>query len=146
MSTALSEYMQLLSKIDPSGKPQWGTMNAQQMVEHLAIVVRVSNGKIRVPQITPPEKLEKVRSFLFGEQPFPQNFKAPFLDDSQPLRTASISDAMAELEQELQAFHDHFKAEGRKETHPVFGELDHKGWDHFHCKHFTHHLTQFGLM
>lgn len=142
----LSEYIDHLHRLDANAKPNWGSMNAQQMVEHLALLLRVSNGKIKSPQLTPPDKLERMRGFLFSEQPMPQNFKAPFIDDAQPLRTASIAAAISELQTELKDFDSHYSERGRTEIHPVFGALDHDGWKQFHSKHFTHHLTQFGLI
>lgn len=143
---SLEKYIEQLRTLEPSAAPLWGSMNAQQMVEHLSIVTRVSNGKWKAKLLTPPEKLERFRTFLFSDQPMPQNFKAPFLDDSTPLRNSNINEAIIELEGELKDFHKHFEEAGRVETHPIFGELNYENWIHFHHKHFSHHLKQFGLM
>jgi oxepin-CoA hydrolase/3-oxo-5,6-dehydrosuberyl-CoA semialdehyde dehydrogenase len=35
---------------------------------------------------------------------------------------------------------------GAKPVNVTFGELNKEEWDVFHQKHFTHHLSQFGLL
>jgi hydroxymethylglutaryl-CoA reductase len=116
------------------------------MIEHLSLIVRVSNGKMRVKQVTPPEKIERLQAFLRSDQPLPREFKAPFIQDLPPLANSSIAEAIKELQEEIRHFEAHFGSDGVKEMHPVFGELDHESWIRFHHKHFTHHLSQFGLI
>lgn len=143
----MRSFITKLSLLSPSSRPHWGNMNAHQMIEHLSLVVRISNGKMQVPLVTPAEKLEKARMFLFSDQPLPKNFRAPFLDENPPaLRTVSITEAVMELEDEINVFEKYYEDGGKPAVHPVFGPLDHSEWKHFHEKHFTHHFTQFGLI
>lgn len=143
----LRSYILKLSALGTNAQPLWGAMNAHQMIEHLSFVIGISNGKMKVQQVTPNEKLEKVRQFLFSDQPLPKNFRAPFLGEAPPpLRTASIADAITELEEEINAFEKYYEAGGENAVHPVFGPLSYDEWKHFHEKHFTHHLAQFGLI
>lgn len=144
--TTLDPFIEKLHTLDPATPPQWGGMNAQQMVEHLAFIVKISNGKIKLQCITPPERLPKTLAFLESDSPLPRNFQAPGLEQLPPLKHASISEAIEKLKQEVQLFNKHFGQENAVEIHPVFGPLDHQQWTRFHRKHFEHHLTQFGLM
>lgn len=139
-------YLELLSRMHADAQPQWGRMNAQQMVEHLSLVMRISNGRMKVKQFSPPEKIGKLQAFLLSDQPLPREFKAPFIEDLPPLKNASIAEAVKELKEEIELFEAHFGKEEITEIHPVFGELDHERWKRFHHKHFVHHLSQFGLI
>jgi hypothetical protein len=142
----LRTYTEKLRMLKPDAQPLWGSMNAHQMIEHLADVMRVSNGKNRMQLAIPQEKSVQAQAFLASEQPMPRNFKAPFIKDGVPLTTPGITEAIDMLERELDHFVKHYEAPGQKEIHPIFGELDHAGWTRLHHKHFTHHLTQFGLI
>lgn len=128
-------------------KPDWGTMSAQHMVEHIVGSWRISNGRARVKAMLSAEEIEKRRSFLFNDEPYARNIPNPlFAKGLPPLRKASLEEAIVQLEDEMSAFFEHFKAHPEAiEMHPVFGELDYDGWLRFQTKHMRHHFLQFGV-
>jgi hypothetical protein len=140
----------LLELLKPDTQPQWGLMSAQHMVEHLADLARVSSGKAQVPVLTPVEKLERYKEKgLFADDPWPANFKNPFLEPGQlnKLRSASLEEAKAFMIKEMQAFHASFQENPLlTRNHPVYGPLSYEDWKQFHYKHLRHHFTQFGLL
>ncbi len=144
------EYIPLLKNLQADTMGNWGKMNAQQMVEHVAAFFCVSTEKMKFELVTPVEHIPKYREFLFSDKEFRENTKAPVTvigEDALPLRFTSMDEALENLTKSITAFENYFKEDGEKKTlHPVFGELNFEEWVLLHCKHVTHHARQFGLM
>jgi Protein of unknown function (DUF1569) len=144
------DYIILLKNLPGDTVGKWGKMNGQQMVEHVAAFFAVSAAKIKFDLVTPVEHLPKYKEFLLSDKEFRENTKAPASvigEEAQPLRYASMPEALANLQKSITAFEDYFKDDKFKTTlHPVFGELNFEEWVLLHYKHVTHHLRQFGLM
>ncbi|MDX5346619.1 MAG: DUF1569 domain-containing protein [Hymenobacteraceae bacterium] len=148
---SLSEVPELLEHLNENTTPAWGSMNAQQMVEHLISSIRISNGKTdvaKVPLLTPEEQLPAYREFLFSDRPFNRNTPNPLFDKGiPPLRAKDLDTAKARLVEELNDFFTHFEENPEKTIrHPFFGDLDFAGWQAFQRKHIAHHFSQFGLV
>ena len=145
-----NEYVPLLKGLSADAIGKWGKMNAQQMTEHVSGFFKVSTEKLRFPLITLVEHLPKFKEFLFSDKEFRENTKAPgnvVPEEPVPIRKGSMQEALAELQNEINAFTDFFKNNpGRKTIHPVFGELNFEEWILLHYKHVTHHLRQFELI
>lgn len=138
----------LLNNLTQTSKPIWGNMDAQQMVEHLLISVEVGTGKRVVDITTPIERLAQVKSIgLMSLRPFQREVKNAILPATPlPHRFESLAQAIEQLKEELTLFANQLQQADFKRTHNVFGELNKEEWMWFHYKHFTHHLTQFGLI
>ena len=139
----------LLKPLNKDQEPQWGSMTPQHMVEHLVGSCRISNGRARVPQMLADGDVQTRREFIFSDKPYARNISNPTakIQGNAPLRKESLSAAIDQLEDEMNAFFDfHDSNPNAVEMHPVFGLLDSNGWLIFQTKHMTHHLTQFGLL
>jgi hypothetical protein len=145
-----TEILPLLEGITTNTKGKWGKMNAQQMVEHLTVIFKVSSGRINLALVTPVEHLPKYKEFLMSEKEFRENTKAPaqyIPDEPVPLKYATIQEALQGLERSINEFFTFFSDDAEKKTlHPVFGDLNFAEWIQLHHKHVTHHLKQFGLI
>lgn len=135
-----------LQRISHDTAPLWGKMNLHQMIEHLADVMKVANGKLKMDIVTPAEKLPLYREFIMSDKPFKENTKSPVLPEQPlPLRTHTVQAATGKLQEEIIEFFEAFdKDPGLKTTHPVFGELDFNENVQVLYKHCLHHLKQFG--
>lgn len=144
------ESLDLFKGLSADAAGKWGKMNGQQMIEHLAEFFWVSAGKTKFELVTPAEHLPKYKEFLLSDKEFRENTKAPTSvigEEALPLQYANMEEALANLEQSIQAFQDCFKNDNLKKTlHPVFGELNFEEWILLHYKHVTHHTRQFGLV
>ena len=142
------KFHELVSKLDPEQKGNWGVMNAQQMVEHVADFFKVSYGKIKFQQVTPPEQLSKFREFLWSDKEFKENTKAPMLPETAfAVRNINMTSSLAELQNDINNFFLQFDGKEEEKTlHPVFGELNFEDWIQLHFKHTQHHAKQFGLI
>ena len=143
----IETILDVLSKLEETQKPIWGSMSAQRMVEHLTDVVRNSNGKIILELEVPEEKIEKMLQLLESETPMPKNFVVSFASKDTPLRHSEIELAIDELTEEWCDFEEYFESDDSKTIqHPFYGDLNYAQWKRLHSKHFTHHFEQFGLL
>lgn len=142
-----SRFVPLLQQLKTETQPQWGKMNVQQMIEHFTDVMMVASGKIRLPVVTPPEKLPRYQEFMMSEKQFKENTKSPVLpEEPLPLKKHTKEAAIGKLKEELIYFFEVFENDPRlKTTHPVFGELDFEANIQILHKHALHHLRQFGI-
>ena len=142
------KFIAKLNLLKSDQKPLWGKMSAQHMVEHLILAVKMGNGKLKFDCINPPEKIPTLKKFLMSSRPMPKGFVNPVIGpDNLPLNYSSLKEAISKLKKEVEDYYHFF--EGKPEAKPVnatFGELSKDEWEHFHIKHFTHHLEQFDLL
>jgi hypothetical protein len=140
-------FIQQLRGIDASTKPIFGKMNVHQMVEHFTWAVQIANGKVVLEAPTDEALIEKAMDFLHGEKMFKDNTPNKLLgEEPAKTTTASIGDAIDNLEDELADFVDVFKkTAGLKFAHPAFGMLDWYDQVQLLYKHAVHHTRQFGI-
>lgn len=138
----------MLSLLNKDTKALWGKMSPQHMVEHLILAVKMSNGKLKLECINPPERIPTLKRFLMSSRPMPKLFVSPVIGaDLRPLECSSLEEAMGRLKKEIDDYVIFFENNpGAKTVNVTFGELNKEEWDVFHKKHFTHHLSQFGLL
>jgi len=141
------EYIPLLQRLSADTAPQWGKMNVQQMVEHMAEYVAMAYGNPPQELLTPEDRLEKMQEFLKSEKDFkPNTPNALMPDDPAPARLSSMRAAIDLLKEELEHFFTAFDTEKKKYVmNPFFGELDYGMSIQLLYKHAWHHLRQFGM-
>ena len=139
--------VQRLQQLSLQSEAKFGILTPQHMVEHLTLTLKMSAGRIPIPEFEPTEKqLARKHALLFTDLPFPQGIKAPGLPDTLlDLRYPDLETAKAELIKSHDAYHMLFQENPTKYTpHPGFGPLNFEEWELFHAKHMDHHLGQFG--
>lgn len=140
----------IYSALTPRHTPKWGHMDPQQMLEHIGLTLRVSNGARDVELVTPPARLEKLKNIsLLSDRPLPVNFQNPALPVvPMPHHFQGFGQARGALWNELDAFFKYFEGKDAAYTrvHNIFGPLNYSEWLLFHYKHFMHHAMQFGLV
>ena len=137
-----------LASLTPESRPNWGGLNAAQMVEHLLWAFEVSTGRLAVAAGTSEEWQQKARAFLRDNRPMPRGFENPLLRDGlPPLRFGSLDEARDALITEARRFLDLSASDPHaRRVHPVFGVCSAEEWSRVHFKHGVHHLLQFGLV
>lgn len=127
----------------------FGTMNAQQMIEHLIEVCGFAFAELEIPVLTPADKIEKVKKvFLWSEGGFKQSVTNDFT------KTLSFETKYPNLISAIDAFENiHnklidllFNKVIENKRHPIFGLLNNEEWIQFFTKHTWHHFNQFGLI
>lgn len=142
------ELVPLLSPLPADMRPQWGKMNAQQMIEHMGDAVRQANGRDPKDCVTPPEHLEKMQAFLRSDKPFKENTPNSQMSETPAAwQFERIEDALGALQSELNEFVNVFDQDKQKViTNPFFGDLNFEDWTQLLYKHSLHHLRQFGVV
>lgn len=143
------EITSRLANLSPNTLPEFGLMNPQQMVEHLILVMQISNGK-RIENLMIKEETAKKwkEALIYTDAKMPKGFKAPMLPEKpMALSFENLEIATKKLLDEIDDFNLFF-SENPKITsmHPALGLFDMNEWVIFHNKHFTHHFEQFGLV
>ncbi|WP_405562363.1 hydroxymethylglutaryl-CoA reductase, degradative [Polaribacter sp. Asnod6-C07] len=142
----IDEISNKLSGLTRTTKPVFGKMNGQQVIEHLSLLMQISNGKIDADYYVSDEKTARRKPFLDTDGELHIGFRAAILsDEPTPEKFNTIQEAIADLVDQITDFKNHFKT-ATTENHPFFGELDFEYWKKFHVKHFTHHFKQFNLL
>jgi hypothetical protein len=143
----LENVLSYLDRLTASSTPQWGVMNAQQMVEHITHTIEIAMGRHTYPVLVKEEDFPKMKAFILSDKPLPRNFKVDFVKDNQPLKYEELELAIDAYCDTWLDFEIWFSENDGKETmHPNFGPLNFDLWKRLHEKHLTHHLTQFGLI
>jgi hydroxymethylglutaryl-CoA reductase len=128
---------------------KWGKMNMHQMIEHLAHVISLSNGRFIAKPSAEPERLayRKMR-FFEKDIPLQKNVRVESIpEDPIPPMFVDIEQSKDFLMVQLQRFHDyHEEHPDMTPMHSVFGELTYDEWIQFHARHVRHHLQQFGVL
>jgi hypothetical protein len=147
--TNRNELRSLLSKLTNETVAQWGVMQPQNMVEHLAEVLRYSNGKKQAQmRNTEEEALKAKEGLIYSDREISKGIKSPLLpENAAPFEFESLAVAIEHLEKELRVF-DGFYRDNPTATciQPRLGPMTGEEWIVFHNKHFTHHFKQFGLI
>jgi len=146
---AFEYYTELLKNLNKDSLPLWGKMTSQHMIEHLILAVQLSNGKLISNEcINPPEKYPLLKRILHSSKPLPRNFVNTIIGEGlKQLNHQNLELAKEDLLIEIENFELFFKKNPEaKPMNVTFGPLNYEEWIIFHNKHFTHHLTQFGLI
>ncbi|MBB5396451.1 hypothetical protein [Mucilaginibacter sp. AK015] len=136
---------ELLVTLDAGTAPLWGNMTPQQMIEHLIDQVQYTNGtKTPTCDASPEQAAAAKQRGIYTPEPIPRNVILGKLPDS--LLYPDMRTAIDQLMAELESFDSFFKKPGVTVLHGGFGPMNYTEWLIWHNKHFTHHLTQFGLI
>lgn len=138
----------LVLHANPDRPNSWGKMNLQQMVEHMSEAVKNASGKLKLTQVTPPEKIPAMHAFVISDREFKPNTKNVLMaEEPLPTKHDSINSALQEFQSELNYFENFFTENpGSTQLNPFFGILDFDEWCHLLHKHAKHHLKQFTLI
>ena len=137
-----------LGNLKEDSKAEWGTMTAKQILIHLtqsSKMIHFGNNTILIKE----EYVEKAIAFLYTDKEIKKGLVVP--NDIGFNFTESIIEDIEELKRELIHSSDNMlafliKNSDFKAIHPYFGELNTKQWILFQRKHYSHHLSQFGLL
>ncbi|MES2565762.1 MAG: DUF1569 domain-containing protein [Bacteroidota bacterium] len=134
-----------LENLNYTSIPQWGKMNAAQMLAHLNVTYDLAYGKIKSNPGFFSKLILKlfVKGIVTNEKPYTQN--------SRTGPDFIITDNR-DFEKEKSIFIDYVKQteangaryfEGRESS--SFGKMTAKEWSNQFYKHIDHHFRQFGV-
>lgn len=134
-----------LNKLQANTVPQWGKMNAGQMLHHVNLIYDVAFHKFdpKTPAIVKFFVKLMAKDTVVGNKPYNKN---------TPTAKYLVTTEEFDFEKEKDALINNLKdAEKKGPTYfegkdsNGFGKLTAKEWSHMLYKHIDHHFTQFGL-
>jgi uncharacterized protein (TIGR00369 family) len=140
-----------LAKLSTETIPDWGGMRPQDMVEHLATVVKLSYKAPYSAEKQPTEQQEQYKQyFLYQPNKYPQGIQSPFHKAGMPAwEYADLESAKQGLMAEVEKLYQFFASPDTHSQyyyHTFFGKVNFDEIQRFHYKHIGHHLEQFGLL
>lgn len=143
-----STLVESLENLKTDSKAEWGTMTAKQMLIHLtqsSKMMHLENTKLLIKE----KYIEKTIAFLYTDKTISRGIEIP--KDIGYNFDDGITEEIEQLKTELIDSTNNMlnfltKNTDFRAVHPFFGELTAEQWLLFQKKHFTHHLSQFGLL
>jgi DinB superfamily len=138
----------LLRTLSATAKGEWGVLNGQQMIEHLADAISYASGNNNQTLHSPIDQVDKYKAFAMSDKEFKPNTKNVLMSETPtPVLKSTVAEALEELEKQITAFINYFETnKGATITNPFFGELNFEEWTHLLHKHAVHHCKQFRLL
>ncbi|MFD1552399.1 hypothetical protein DNU06_10795 [Putridiphycobacter roseus] len=144
-SVDCAEFVNRINNLTNETKPEWGKMNASQMLAHLNVSYELAFDDT-LPQ---PGAFKKfmlnlfVKKIVVGDKPYKKN------SPTAPEFKITDSKDFEKEKQRLIDFIDKTQSLGAayfdgKESNS-FGKLSKNEWNTMFVKHLNHHLTQFGV-
>ncbi len=138
----LPSLLERLAALEPSNGPEWGKMDAGQMLAHCKVAVELAVGERAMKR--------GLIGFLFGRMARRSVLKdKPFAHNMPTAPIFKVTDSR-EFDKErthlislLQSYVDR-GPEGLPPEHPFFGAMSPSDWGVLQWKHLDHHLRQFG--
>ena len=139
------ECLERINKLTADSKPEWGKMDAAQMLAHCAEVTEVMNGSKPLEGTPFIAKLFKgaIRKAVFDDKTYKKNAQT-----HPQYKIVDARDFETEKERLIKAMSrlaNSTEQERRQINHPLFGPMTDQeiGWSIY--KHTDFHLTQFGV-
>ena len=137
-----------LIKLEIDSTAVWGKMTIKKMLFHLiqsSKMMHFENSNILIKE----EYIEKAIAFLYSDKEIKRGLVVPkeigySFNDHIATNIDELKEELIESTNTMLAFL--IKNKNFKAIHPFFGELTAVQWSIFQRKHYTHHLSQFGLL
>jgi hypothetical protein len=143
--SVIQQVTERVHQLREQSTPQWGQMNASQMLAHLNVMFELAlETKHPRPNALIRFLLQRfVKNKIINTTPYPRNSRtAPQLVIThQPNFEVEQSRVLSHLQRVEEAGASFFS--GR--AHPSFGKLSTTEWSNLLYKHIDHHLTQFDV-
>lgn len=140
-----------MDKLHENSTPQWGAMEAQEMIEHVAMAIKGGYAlEFTADKEPKPAQLQAKEAFLVQDIPYPKGIQSPFHKNGKPAYAfKNLEEAKQNLLSQIKLLYDFFEKEENKNKfffHPFFGKLNFEEIQKFIYKHTKHHFEQFGLI
>lgn len=141
--TASEELLSRLRHLTATTPPQWGKMNAAQMMAHCQATFQVYFGELKLKRSLVGFLFGNMaKKKLFGPRPWVRNL--PTAPEFRITGERAFQDERERLENYIHRFAE----EGHTVSapaHPFFGNLSAQEWALLAYRHLDHHLRQFGV-
>ena len=135
-------FQRRIEILRPDSQRRWGKMNVHQMICHLGDQLRLTLGEIPAKRIPSPLRYTPVKYLVIDVLPWPKGrIQGP--PEAFTTSPAEWVRDVAALRNLLERFATR-RGQRVWPDHPMFGKMSGPLWARLTCRHFDHHLTQFG--
>jgi Protein of unknown function (DUF1569) len=137
-----TRFQERIRALTPDAQRRWGRMTCSQMVCHLIDQLRIALGELATQPVAGIVRYPPFKELVINVLPWP---KGRIQGPPEAFTTVS-----SEWEKDLSRLHHLLEGFGRRDahtewaSHPMFGRMSGLLWSQLTCRHFDHHLTQFG--
>jgi uncharacterized protein DUF1569 len=135
-------FQRRIDRLTTDSQRQWGKMSVDQMVCHLSDQLRLGLGELSARPVPGLFRFAPLRRFAVDYMPWPHGTKGP--RESFTTRPVGLKSDISTLHALLERFGSRGQQRDWPE-HPLFGTMSGPLWARLTCKHFDHHLRQFGV-
>jgi len=138
-------FIERVNRISNSDKPQWGKMNAHEMVVHCSDQLKMSMGIIESEYIGKPVIGSLLKWLVLAGMPIPKGKVETVKELKQgvggtkPVEFEKDKTTLIEL---INSFNKIYPLNGMVK-HPAFGNMNYNQWAKLDYIHLNYHLTQF---
>lgn len=141
------ELIGRIDKISGDYKPQWGKMNAHEMIVHCSDQLRMSMGLKDTEYMGRPVIGSILKWYVLRGMPVPKGK----IETVKELKQGVGGTKLAEFEQDRAALKelvngfDKAFTTNKKPVHPAFGKMNYNQWGKLAFIHLNYHLNQFNM-
>ena len=132
-----------ISRLRPDSARRWGKMTAPQMICHLNDSLEIATGRVPAQRVRTPLANPLLRWLIIYVVPWPKG-RARTVPEMLATTPGNWDADVARLIAQLQAAGAR-GPRGEWAPHPGFGALSGKDYGVLIRRHFSYHLTQFGV-
>ena len=144
----ISELPEILKKLTPETKGNFGLMTPQHMVEHLVVVIKTTAKKYEGDREKEPNESQMgFKKFIKSGAVLKHRPSDKTKADLPPLKYSSLEKIVALMPEAVARFYDLWDNNPDYILYaPFMGEMSFEEVELFHYMHFRFHLWQFGLI
>ncbi|NKI33249.1 DUF1569 domain-containing protein [Croceivirga thetidis] len=137
------EILNRLHTINAENTPNWGKMNAGQMMRHCQFPFETALGKKQLdkPNFLMRLLMKSFKKSMYNDKEWRKNQPTP-----KAFQVSDQQDFDKEKQNLLGLINEFYATRDVKEreAHPAFGHFTYNQWGQMQYKHLDHHLRQFG--
>lgn len=138
------EIFQRIDKLSPQATAQWGKMNVNQGLRHMAMAFQIPTGELQTTPVNPP-KMPKwlLKFFLLNMKP-PKNRAETFKEINMVSTNTNPTDFDTEKNNLKNRIEKFVTTQNLIPENQLVGKFSRDEWGKLNYNHADHHLRQFG--
>src|ERR1700738_3770207 len=136
------EILTRVRDLSAEKRPQWGRLNAPEMLAHISDQIRMALGDVPARRGSGWMSVPPINYLMIYVVPWPHGAKGP--TEAFTTKPVTWDSDLQQLVMLIQRFSEKQDQRSGPE-HPLFGKLSGTAWAALSSNHLTHHLRQFGV-
>jgi hypothetical protein len=136
------EVLRRIDTLTPQSKAQWGKMNVNQGIRHMAMAFDIANGKLD-PTTDAPKMPKWLLKFFLLNVKAPKERAETFREMNMVANNVNPTEFEAEKQHLKRAVQD-FGSSPLLPENKMAGKFSRDDWGKLNYNHTDHHLRQFG--